>query len=177
MSSSITEHVAVVESDLFKANNTQRAYDYVVEKCAGRERPTLADINLMDLYEIAPSICIRDVVQGGDNLKCRFWGADFEFVYKVNCTGKLITETYDQQGSENTLALHTRALQATQPLRLVGNLGYADKDIDHVMFEGFMTCLDGKDFPKQHILAIGQFDYELDDEDRALLFAQCGKYF
>lgn len=177
MSSSITEHVAVVESDQFKSNNTRRLYDYVVEKRAGRERPCLSDIDLMDLYEIAPSICIRDVVEGGADLKCRYWGGDFEFVYKVRCSGKLITETYDVQGAQNTLALHKRALEATKPLRLIGNLGYADLTIDHVMFEGIMTCLDGKDFPKQHILAVGQFDYELDDEDRKLLYAQCGKTF
>ena len=177
MTSSVTEHVAVVESDDFKSSNTQLLYNYIVEKRDGRERPSLMDIDLMDLYQIAPSICIRDVVQDGQDLKCRYWGADFEFVYKVSCSGKLISETYDPQGVQNTLDLHHRALSAGKPLRLVGNLGYADKDIDHVMFEGIMTCLDGKDFPKQHVLAVGQFDYELDDEDRDLLYAQCGKRF
>ncbi|MEG3618502.1 hypothetical protein V5T82_08565 [Magnetovibrio sp. PR-2] len=177
MSSPVTEHVAVVESDQFKASNTRRLYDYIVEKRGERVRPSLSDIDLMDLYKIAPSICIRDVVDDGKDLKCRYWGGDFEFVYKVNCSGKRVTETYGQQGAQNTLALHHRALEADKPLRLVGNLGYADKDIDHVMFEGIMVCLDGKDFAKQHVLAVGQFDYDLDDEDRDLIYVQCGKRF
>lgn len=177
MSSFVTEHVAVIESDTFKSDNARRLLRYIEEKRGDRDRPTLADIDLMDLYDIASSLCIRDVVDGEDDMKCRYWGGDFEWAYKVNCTGKLISESYDSKGAQNTIDLHKRALAAERPLRLVGSLGYADKNIEHVIFEGIMMCVDGKDHPRQHIIAVGQFDYKLDDEDRNLLQVQTGKGF
>lgn len=177
MSFSVTEHVAVVETEVFKSNNARRLFDYIVEKRGDRDRPMLSDIDIMDLYDIAPSLCIRDVVDGGRDLRCRYWGGDFEWAYKVNCREKLISESYSPDGAQNTQELHNRALAADKPLRLIGNLGYADKAIDHIIFEGIMTCVDGLDFPKQHILAVGQFDYQLDDEDRQLFLSQCGKLF
>ena len=51
-----TEHVAVVETEVFKAPNTTRFYDYIVEKRGPRERPRLSDIDMMELYDIAPSM-------------------------------------------------------------------------------------------------------------------------
>lgn len=177
MSSSVIEHVAVTESDTFKARNPRRFFDYLIEKRGDGDRPAFSDLDLMDLYDIAPSMCIRDVVNGGEDLKCRYWGGEFQRAYRVDCTGKLVSESYGREGIENTLALHHRALAAERPLRLVGNLGYADKNIDFVTFEGIMACVDGKEMPKQHIFAIGQFDYQLDDEDRKILAAQCGLFF
>lgn len=180
MSSFVTEHIAVIEADTFKSVNARRLYDYIQSKRGERDRPTFADIDLMDLYDIASSLCIRDVVDGGGNggdMMCRYWGGDFQWAYKVNCMGKLISETYDPKGAQNTLALHKRALEAERPLRLVGSLGYADKTIEHVIFEGIMVSVDGKDHPRQHIFAVGQFDYQLDEEDRNLLQVQTGKRF
>ena len=177
MSPQIPETVAVVEATVFKSQNARRMYDYIVAKRGTRARPTLTDIDLMELMDIAPSLCIRDVVADGADLKCRYWGTEFANAYQIDCTGKQVSETYSPQGVQNTLALHHRALAAEVPLRLVGNLGYVYADRKHVDFEGIMACVDGKDGPRQHIVAVGQFDYVMDDEDRAFLQRQTGATF
>jgi len=148
-----------------------------MEKRGDRPRPRLSDIDLMDIYDIVPAMCIRDTFENNEDLKCRYWGSEFEWAYKINCTGKFVHETYNADGVRKTLELHKRALAASSPLRLIGNLGYADKTIDYITFEGIMACVDGTEQPKQHIIAVGQFDYQLDDEDRALFREQTGKSF
>lgn len=172
----VSEHVAVIETETFKAENTKRFYDYYQRKRGERARPGLSDIDLMELYDIAPSLCIRDVVNGGQDLLCRYWGTEFTNVYKADCTGKLISEAYSPTGCQNTLYLHQRALSSGLPLRLIGNLGYTDKDVEHITFEGIMLSLDGKDGPNQHIVAVGQFDYRLDEEDLHILESQTSSF-
>ena len=160
--------LSVIETEKFKAVNTNRFLAYWQKQKGDQLRPRITDIDWMEIADIAPSLCIRDVIDDPNDLLCRFWGTKFAESYRVECTGKLISQTYTPIGAKNTLKLHHMALASDLPLRLIGTLGYADKS-EFITFEGVMLCVDGKQAPKQHIYAVGQFDYKLDEEDQKLI--------
>ncbi len=163
--------LAVIETDTFKAENTRNFLSYYHKQRGDQPRPRITDLDWMEMVDIAPSLCIRDVIDDPNDMLCRFWGSKFVESYREECTGKLISQTYTPTGVENSLKLYQKALSSDLPIRLVGTLGYADKS-DFVTFEGIMLCVDGRHKPKQHVYAVGQFDYELDDEDRLLVKKQ-----
>lgn len=153
------------ETDSFKSVTTQTLCDYWFEKRGDRERPRYSDIDLMDLFKIAPFICIRDVIDGGDDFHCRYWGTGLADTYKLDCTGKALSSTYGVSGRKKIFTVYTRAINAQQPLRLLGNLDYPDQSIFST-FESIMLPLDGRDDERQHVIAAFEFSYQMDGEDR-----------
>ena len=154
-------------SDSFKTDVANRLLHYWREKCGNRPRPLLSDLELMDLYDIAPLMFIRDVVDGGKDLRCRFWGTEMASAYHMDCSGKLVSDSFTAYGSKNTLDIYMAALESGLPMRLLGNLGYVGKSESN-SFEGIMLSLDGKDHPKQHVIGAFAFRYQMDNEDKVI---------
>ena len=162
----VTLHAEASES--FRFPNTSRLYAYWNQQRGGRPRPQWGDINLMDVYDVAPYICVRDVIPGSDDLVCRYWGTRLTELYGVDCTGKKISETYSAEGASNTLSIYRRTLASERPLRLVGNLGYVGRS-ERRFFEAIFLRLDGTDQPDRHVIGAFQFDCVLSDADRRKL--------
>ena len=162
----ITLHAEASEEFTFP--NTVKLYDYWNRKRGDRPRPRWSDINLMEIYDIAPCICVRDAVPGGDDFVCRYWGTRLTELYGVDCTGRRISETYPPQGARNTLDIYRKTLSSDLPVRLVGNLGYVDRS-ELNFFEGAFLRLDGDEQPDRHVIGGFQFHCDLCAEDMAKL--------
>ena len=147
---------------------TVRLYAYWKAKRGTRLRPRWSDFNLMDIYDSAPYICVRDVLPGEDDFLCRYWGTRLGELYGVDCTGKRIADTYPPPGVRHTLDIYRSALSSETPLRVVGNLGYVGRsELKH--FEGVFLRLDGKEEPDRHVIGAFDFDCDLDAADLAKL--------
>ncbi len=167
MTSVSSEHVLTIETETFKTDTTNRLYDYWRGKCGDRERPHLADIELMDLYDIAPFMFIRDVIDDGKDLMCRFWGTEMTNAFKMDCSGKPISKSFTAYGSKNAIEIYLAVLESKLPTRLIGDLGYVDR-ADFISFEAIMLSLDGKEMPKQHVIGAYKFGFKMDNEDKLI---------
>lgn len=158
----IKMHVA--ESDDFRFRNTQKMYRYWAEKRGERPRPRWRDITLMDIYDVAPCICVRDVIPGENDFVCRYWGTRLTDLYGIDCSGKKVSECYSPSGIRNTLGIYSRVISSERPVRLIGNLGYVDRS-ERTFFEGVFLRLDGDDAPDRHVIAALQIGCQLDADD------------
>lgn len=155
-------------SEDFTFPNTAKLYEYWKLKRGERPRPRSRDINLMDIHDIAPCLCVRDVIPGEDDFLCRYWGTRLTDLYGVDCTGKRIAEAYSPSGARNTLEIYRKTLASDRPVRLVGDLGYVEKS-ELNFFEGVFLRLDGDDQPDSHVIGAFQFKCELCAADMAKL--------
>lgn len=151
-------------SETFKFPNPRKLHRYWNSKRGDRPRPKWGDLNLMEVYDIAPFICVRDVIPGQDDPVCRYWGTHLTELYGVDCTGKTIFSTYPAEKAQDTLDIYRRTLASDLPIRLVGNLGYVGRS-EFNFFEAAFLRLDGDDGPDRHVIGCFQFNCVLAGED------------
>ena len=118
----------------------------------------------MDIYKIAPCVCVRDVIEGDKDLLCRFWGSKLVELYNMDCTGKKVGDMYSAFGVDNTLEIYHQTLASDLPIRIIGNHGYVDRS-ESITLEGVFLRLDGVDKPDQHVIGGFHFGGIMDDDD------------
>jgi len=77
--------------------NACALYDYWQQKCAGRAYPAWRDIDLLDIWQIAPYLIIKDVIDGGLDFRNRYWGTQVTARAGFDGTGRTHREIYKNQ--------------------------------------------------------------------------------
>ncbi len=145
---------------------TRALFEYWQTKRGDRAHPAWSDINLMDVYNIAPHIVVRDVVDGGREFRCRYSGTGLSAVLGVDGTGQLIAETY-RRGAAGVLTRYQTVLTAGRPLRAVAYVEAVEKNLP-TAFESVYLPLSGADGTIGHIIVAYDFTYvPTSDEPRA----------
>lgn len=142
----------------FKSPVTQALLDYWRARKEGRPYPAWTDLNLMDVYRVAPHIVVRDVVDGGREFRCRFSGTGIEAVLGTQGTGKLLCETYSPPAVEIIKARYRPALEGRGPVRAVGFVQAVEKHLP-VGFEAIYLPLAGAGGDIGHVIAAYDFTY------------------
>lgn len=77
--------------------NGKRLLSYWTEKRGTRAYPNWNEIELMDMFAIADSMIVKDVIDGGRDFLNRFWGSGITRSTGFDGTGKLHTDLYASQ--------------------------------------------------------------------------------
>jgi len=77
--------------------NAHALYDYWLQKRADRAYPAWRDIDLLDLWKIAPCLIIKDVINGGKDFRNRYWGTQVAARAGFDGTGRTHLEIYKNQ--------------------------------------------------------------------------------
>ena len=56
------------------------------------DTPRYEDVNLMDLYKVAPLMFVKDVIDDGEDFVNRFWGTELSSVIGLELTGVRVSE-------------------------------------------------------------------------------------
>ena len=150
---------AAADDEAFVSSKCRRLLAYWRDKAGDRVRPTWYDINLIDLYDIAPFITVRDVVDDGRQFRCRFCGTGLAEVTGFDLTGGLLSENYAPAGAQIMLKRYRATIDAGGPLRIVGFLKTVEKNLP-TGFESVTLPLDGDSGTIAHILSVHDFEYE-----------------
>lgn len=128
----------------FRSPACRRLIAYWRDKAAGRRRPDWTALNLMDVYDIAPMIMVRDVLDRGREYRCRFCGTRLVETLGVDPTGKLLADTYSPEGQNLMHERYGLVLKVDAPVRLSGYLRVVEKNVP-TGYEGVLLPLgDGK---------------------------------
>lgn len=151
-------------TEAFRSPISQMMLEYWRGVTGDRAFPAWTDIQLIDIYTIAPHIIVRDVVDGGREFRCRFSGTAATAVLGIEATGKLISDTYSPRATGLILARYRRAMEAAAPVRFVGYVQAVEKNLP-TPYEAAYLPLAGPDGSVGHIIVAYDFDYEpLPDE-------------
>jgi hypothetical protein len=77
--------------------NARILYDYWKKRRAMRAFPAWKDIELIDLWRIAPCLIVKDVIDGGKDFLNRYWGTQITMRAGFDATGRLHTSIYQSQ--------------------------------------------------------------------------------
>ncbi|MEK9724339.1 MAG: PAS domain-containing protein [Rhodospirillaceae bacterium] len=110
----------------FRSPEAQRLYAYWEAKRGAAPRPRLTDLDLMDIYEIAPVLTIRDAIDGGKEFLCRYWGTRLPDFCGLEATGKLVNECYKPESAAILIDRIQRTLIAYMLIRVVAVVEFVE---------------------------------------------------
>jgi hypothetical protein len=154
----------MTQTNTFQSPISNGLLEYWRGKCHGQNIPKWSDIDLMDLYDIAPNIMVRDAVDNGKEFRCRFFGSNLVRTFGYDPTGKLLGEVYKPTSVDVALNRYYTGLTAAIPTRVVGYVDLVDTQVPKT-FEFIVLPLDGNSGRREHILCAFDFSYKLRDED------------
>ena len=140
-----------------------RVFDYWREKCADTEPgpfPRLAEINLMDLYDIAPYLLVADVVRiegARTRYRWRFWGSNLTAFFGFEMTGKFIDEAYTPEAARQIISAYDWLLENRVPHYWVRRGGLAYDDQEHLRYERLVCPLLGPGGDIDHLFGVITF--------------------
>ncbi|MEQ9556710.1 MAG: PAS domain-containing protein [Rhodospirillales bacterium] len=153
------KNVIVTVTETFRSPVTQALFGYWCAKRGSRPYPAWTDLQLMDIYKIAPQVIVRDVIDGGREFRCRFSGTGISAVLGLDGTGELLCETYNPQAVEMIKARYGPVLETQGPVRAVGYVTAVQKNLP-TAFESVYLPLAGKDGAIGHIIVAYDFTYQ-----------------
>ncbi len=129
-------------------------------KAAVDELPGLCDIELMNIYEIAPYIALVDLAAKDEDFKNRYWGGELTWRFAFEGTGKAIQDYLPPCFGQKLIEGFRNVMQTQQPqwqkAMLVRGLynAYFPVEVLHLPVRG-------KDLAGvQHVLSIFDFPSE-----------------
>lgn len=140
---------------------TRHLYDYWCEKRGARTCPAWPDIHLMDLWQIAASLAVKDVIAGGDDFRNRYWGSRLTDALGIEGTGKTSRELYGT-ASDTNFVNYRRVVTTGRPVATYRRLTFAARR-EHVAREAVHLPLAPPGGPVSHI--ISAYDYDCDVSD------------
>lgn len=96
----------------------QRFYQYWLERKNGQALPKWSDVELMDLWDLAPLMMVFDKVvfpEGGHSYKFRFIGTEHIDMEGSNPTGKLIDEVFIPETNHQVITVYDETLASGRP--------------------------------------------------------------
>ena len=140
-----------------------RVFAYWHEKCAATEPgpfPQFAEINILDLYDIAPHLLIADVVRNEGTrtrYRWRFWGTALTRFFGFEMSGKFIDEAYTPNAARHIIGAYDWMLESREPHYWKRRGGLAFDDQEHLEYERLVCPVLGKSGDIDHLFGIITF--------------------
>ena len=144
----------------------QELVDYWADKRASLGcLPALSDINLMDLYKLAPRLFICDRVlddSGNQRYMWRYWGTALTNFTRFDATGKYLEDSHEEDAVQRAMKMYDWVLDNAEPnyqklkISVVGSSG-RNWDYDRLV-----VPLADKGGRPGHILGTYVSDFEKD---------------
>ncbi len=77
--------------------NARILYEYWEEKRGNRAYPAWKDIDLIDLWMIAPCLIVKDVIEDGNDYLNRYWGTQVALRAGFDASGRTHKSIYQNQ--------------------------------------------------------------------------------
>ncbi|MBT6096445.1 MAG: PAS domain-containing protein [Rhodospirillaceae bacterium] len=128
-----------------------KLFEYWNQKRGDRQRPTWDDLELMDLWEIARYVVVKDVIHANRDFRFRYWGSAMTDIAGVDGTGKLTSELYTTDAFAHVLEAFWQAIDEGTPIRVAGNATINDKE--HLAYEAIHLPLNATDGTIGHLIS------------------------
>lgn len=118
--------------------------------------PCWRDFNLMDLYEIALTLSVKDVIDGGADFRNRFWGTGLTNMLGFEGTGRLVSTYEPRQMRDTVMRRYRRVTETGESSMARGHIGTIP-DKTHIFFELVHLPLSAGGDGVAHIISVYHF--------------------
>lgn len=135
------------------AGNTLRLIQYWRERMpAEGGLPSWRDFDLMDIYDIAAALAVKDVIDGGQDFINRFWGTSLTVALGFEGTGKLVS-TYEPVSMRNAVTKRYRHVVRHRETSMARGYISTMPGREFLTFELVHLPLRGKTDTVEHIIS------------------------
>ena len=143
--------------DLPNKPNALTLYQYWDDKLDSRALPSLQDINLIDLWRIAPALIIKDVIDCGADFRNRYWVTLIVERAGFDASGKTHWEIYKDQALGPQMENYQHVVKDK-----CGNIVHRSSSFienrDFVVFTSLNLPLGQTDDVVDHIISVIDYD-------------------
>ncbi|MBO6521858.1 MAG: PAS domain-containing protein [Rhodospirillales bacterium] len=138
---------------------TGRVIAYWQERMpAGGGLPRWSDFDLMDLYEVAPSLAVKDVIDDGRDYVNRFWGTSLTVALGFEGSGKLVS-TYEPESMRKAVSRRYAHVVSTGETSMARGHIANMPGKEYLAFELVHLPLWGRHDKVEHILSAYDFGF------------------
>ncbi len=141
----------------FRSAKNRELLAYWTETAGERAFPDWRDIDLMALHRVATGLIVKDIEDGGQIFRNRYWGRRLTEVMGIEATGRLHDEIYAPNMVHWATDFYRQVMQGVYPARLVSRV-LSNPERSHFKYEAIMLPLGGKGNGVRHIIAHFDFD-------------------
>lgn len=144
-------------SNEFESTLCKHLYAYWQERRGAHPYPTWDDIDLIKIYDLAPRVLVKDVVDNGLEFRNRFWGTDLTYILGLDATGLLIRDYAQPDRLSHALDMYRLAMRSDLPVRKRGKIKVNGRE--DAAFEAILLPLSAEDRTAiGQIMALYDFD-------------------
>lgn len=114
--------------------------------------PSWRDFDLMDLYDIAAALAVKDVIDGGRDYINRFWGTSLTVALGFEGTGKLVS-TYEPVSMRNAVTKRYASVVQNRQTSMARGYISTMPGREFLTFELVHLPLRGKSDAVEHIIS------------------------
>ena len=101
------------------------------------------DVDLMELYRIAPHLTVCDVLDDGREFRARYFGTEIAQIFQFDRTGKTLAEMYEPAAAAIVAERYRLAVSARAPVRKVGRIELARQELPVPFEASYLPLVDG----------------------------------
>ncbi len=120
--------------------------------------PQWTRFDLMDVYKIANRMVVKDILNGGEEFKNRYWGTHVTDAFHLDATGKVTRDYMSTEATQQALDLLRLVIKEVRPVRVWGRAAFFQTS-DHKLFEAAFVPLCDRDNKPTHVVSAFNFDY------------------
>ena len=122
----------------------RRVFEYWRFKKTDGQNPSWETIDLIDIYQSAPFIVVKDVIDGGAEFRNRFWGTGITRIVGSDQTGVMLGDYYDDKNIGPIRALYRRAVDNPQAMMFSGSMWFLPNR-GHIAYNALTVVCSGDD--------------------------------
>lgn len=152
---------ALGDATPLRGRTTRALFDYWRNKRGERPYPAWDEVHLIDLWQVAPCLSVKDVIDGGSDFRARYWGTRLAEAVGADISGRSVGEI---PGIDIVRAfVNFRGVANTgQPLLSYRRLAFIDQR-EHVDFEAVHLPLGPAGGPVAQVISAFDFDCDVAD--------------
>lgn len=121
----------------------------------GADLPTWSDIELMDIYRLAPSVMVKEWIAGENEWKNRFFGSRLAEILGVEATNKLVKDYHRPAETEKVVSFFNFIREQKTPARVHGRCVVKEREYKNL--EGVYLPLVDEDGSVRMIMACEEY--------------------
>ncbi|MGJ3261406.1 MAG: PAS domain-containing protein [Rhodospirillales bacterium] len=143
---------------------TRHVTDYWRERMPESGLPRWRDFDLMELYDIAPSIAVKDVIDHGNDFINRFWGTSLTVALGFEGSGKRVS-TYEPASMRKAVSRRYAHVVRTGETSMARGHISTIPGREFITFELVHLPLWGERDEVEHILSAYHFGFKAPDAE------------
>jgi len=148
----------IVISDQTESPRLQVLVDYWNGLRGANPWPQWEQVDLMDLYRIAPFMTVKDVIDGGQSFYNRYFGSGLARLVGFDGGHKRAEALYGGENFEIIMRAYRLTVQECVPVQSFGSVFWAENK-EHIRYQLIYVPLGGRAGPGvQHLISVLDFD-------------------